>query len=395
MLKETFGMRANPGGEIAPAEVFGRDKLIERLWRILERQSLVLSAERRMGKTSILKKMRAEAPADKLPVYRDLEKVRSPLEFAQTIFDDVESYLSRSKRTAAKARQWLTNLTGLEIGGIVKFPDAVADEWKTLLSKTIEDLVEYQDRTVIFFWDEMPLMLDNIKKKNGESAAMEVLDTLRSLRQTHSELRMVYTGSIGLHNVLTSLKRSGYANRPTNDMKAVDVPPLSPNDAEELARRLLEGENIETDDIQTTAKAIANAVDGIPYFIHHVVDHLIEEDEAVNAARVDAIVNTYLIEPQDPWDLRYYRERIDTYYANDEKQLVLNLLDILAVTDTSVPFDDLFNRLESRLVNPDIEKTRDVLTLIQQDHYILLQSDGYCFRFPLIKYWWRMHRGVR
>ncbi|MFB2837493.1 AAA family ATPase [Floridanema evergladense] len=386
-------MRANPGGEIAPSEVFGRDKLIQRLWRILERQSLVLSAERRMGKTSILKKMRAEAPADKLPVYRDLEKVRSPLEFAQTIFDDVENYLSGSQRTAQKARQWLKNLTGFEIGGLVKFPDNVADQWKALLTKTIEDLVEnQQDRKVIFLWDEMPLMLDNIKKKEGENAAMEVLDTLRSLRQTHSELRMVYTGSIGLHNVLTALKRAGYINRPTNDMKTVDVPPLSADDADELARRLLEGEGIQTEEPQLTSQAIANSVDGIPYFIHHIVDHLVAEDLEANPAIVDEIVNSYLIDPQDPWDLRYYRERINNYYTDEEKQLVLTLLDILAVTDQPLPFDELFNRLESQLVNADREKTRDVLTLIQQDHYIYLQPNGYYFRFSVIQRWWKKQR---
>jgi len=47
-------MKANPGGQIPPDEVIGRDALIKRLWRILERQSLVLSAERRMGKTCII-----------------------------------------------------------------------------------------------------------------------------------------------------------------------------------------------------------------------------------------------------------------------------------------------------------------------------------------------------
>ncbi|WP_414587283.1 hypothetical protein [Scytonema sp. PCC 10023] len=68
-------LRANPGGQISPDEVIGRDKLIQQFWEILERQSLMLNAERRMGKTCIIKKMQAEAPEDKLPIYHDLEKV--------------------------------------------------------------------------------------------------------------------------------------------------------------------------------------------------------------------------------------------------------------------------------------------------------------------------------
>ncbi|MBC6421130.1 MAG: hypothetical protein GDA43_05915 [Hormoscilla sp. SP5CHS1] len=58
-------MRVNPGGKIPSSEAIGRDRLIENLWRILDRQSLVLSAERRMGKTCIVKKMTEEAPEGK------------------------------------------------------------------------------------------------------------------------------------------------------------------------------------------------------------------------------------------------------------------------------------------------------------------------------------------
>jgi hypothetical protein len=63
-------MRANPGGQIPPSEVVGRDELIERLWQWIETQSLLLCAERRMGKTCIVKKMVAEAPKDRLCVLR-------------------------------------------------------------------------------------------------------------------------------------------------------------------------------------------------------------------------------------------------------------------------------------------------------------------------------------
>ncbi|MCP4547150.1 MAG: ATP-binding protein, partial [bacterium] len=40
-------MRANPGGEIAPSEVVGRDRLIQRIRQALEQQSVILVAERR------------------------------------------------------------------------------------------------------------------------------------------------------------------------------------------------------------------------------------------------------------------------------------------------------------------------------------------------------------
>jgi len=106
-------MKTNPGGQIPPSEVIGRDQLIRRLWRVLDRQSLVLSAERRMGKTCVVQKMVAEAPQNKLPIYHDLEGMRTPLEFVETVFRDVEDYLGRLQRTAGRVRQWLTHLTGM------------------------------------------------------------------------------------------------------------------------------------------------------------------------------------------------------------------------------------------------------------------------------------------
>jgi len=388
-------MRVNPGGKIPSSEVIGRDRLIENLWRILDRQSLVLSAERRMGKTCIVKKMTEEAPEGILPIYRELEGVRSPLEFAQIVFDDVEKYLSGLGRTGGKVRELLKNLTGMEIGGIVKFPNEVASEWKILLTKTIEDLVIHQDRLVIFFWDEMPLMLDNIKTKHGETVAMEVLDTLRSLRQNYDKVRMVYTGSIGLHNVITALQRAGYKNAPTNDMYKKDVPPLSPADAKVLAMKLLVGEGIKTDNFEETSRAIASAADNIPYFIHHIIYDMLQQDEPIDATTPDKIVNNYLRDPEDPWDLYHYRVRIDNYYQQQEIPIALNLLDILAVASEPILFNDLYDRLQDRLPNSDIEQTRNVLLLIGRDHYVIQEENGYCFRYALIKSYWQLHRGLQ
>lgn len=257
-------MKANPGGQLAPDDVVGRDELITRLWNVLERQSLVLTAERRIGKTSVIKKMVAEAPESVIPIYQDLEGTRTPLEFAELVLHDVEDYLSRKGRLASRARKLLAELAGAEFGDVIKVPEQVAPHWKKLLKMVIEDLAEHQDRTLLFFWDEVPLMLYNIKRRDGEAAAMEVLDVLREMRQTHRGLRMVFTGSLGLHNVVTALKDVGYANAPLNDMRTIDVEPLSAEHAKQLAAWLLQGEKINVDDLSKVSQAIAEGVDRVP-----------------------------------------------------------------------------------------------------------------------------------
>jgi hypothetical protein len=393
-------MKANPGGQIPPSEVMGRAALVKRLWRILDRQSVVLTAERRIGKTCVIKKMIEQVPKDKLAIPdratpKDLEEVHTAIEFVETVFFDAEAYLSKYKRTTERARRLLSQLSGAEFRGFT-FPSLAAPHWKTLLTTTIDDLLEHQDRTVVFFWDEVPLMLYNIKQREGEGTAMEVLDTLRSLRQMHSNLRMVFTGSIGLHQVISSLKRSGYANDPTNDMLVEEVPPLTATDAQKLARLLLKGENIETNELEATISTIAGATDCIPFYIHHVIDQMKGCTTAANPSIVEDIVTDALTEPQDRWHMRHYRERIDTYYTAEERPFALGLLDILCLAKSSLCFDDLFNLLKSRMVTEDTEMVRHMLMMLQRDHYVVQEKDGrYRFRFRLIQRSWQLQRGLK
>ncbi len=345
-----------------------------------------------MGKTSILRKMAAESPADMRVIFHELEHINSPLEFVQLVYDDVSAYLSQSRRTAQRVRAFLQGLEGMELGGLVKFPDILAPEWKALLTNTIDDLLDQRGHTLLFLWDEMPMMLENIKRYHGEHLAEDLLNTLRALRQTYPDFRMVYTGSIGLHHVINSLKRAGYANAPTNDMAKVDVPPLAPQDAQDLAQRLIAGEAIQTKTPAQLAPTIAAAVDYCPYYIHHIVEELCQR---VPDTPITDIVDACLMASNDPWDLRHYRDRITTYYLPDEQPFVLSLLDILATASTPLSFDALFDRLKAHIATEDSETVRDVLRLLHDDHYLTRSSDGtWQFRFALIQRWWRLERGL-
>ena len=387
-------MRANTGGQIAPQDVIGRDQLIRSIWRALEQQSVVLTAARRMGKTSILRKMEADPQMKYLPVYHDLENLRSPIEFAQSVYQDVEKFLTAKNRTKKRAYDFIVQVSGTQIDKI-KLPTIMAPHWKTLLEKTIEDLTEHREGGVLFFWDEMPMMLENIRQDHGEKATMEVLDTLRAMRQTYPSLRMVYTGSIGLHHVISSLKRSGYANSPTNDMKIMEVHPLAETDAQQLASLLLSGENLTTVDVQVTAREIAQSVDNVAFYIHHVVDRLADRQVKIDSTTVQEVVTALLMDAQDPWDMRHYRKRIDTYYLPDEQNIALRLLDVCAGAEQPLAQADVLNRLSSQIENMEAEKARTVLDSLLRDHYLTRQTDEtYKFYLPLICRWWRIERGL-
>jgi hypothetical protein len=233
------------------------------------------------------------------------------------------------------------------------------------------------------------MMLDNIKRDQSEAVAMEVLDTLRSLRQMVPTVRMVFTGSIGLHHVITRLKEKGYANAPTNDMFTEDVSPLALEDACDLAMELLIGEGIVVG--EGLGEAIAQSVDCFPYYIHHVVDALKWTTESRTVEQVDTIISANLCDDANRWDMAHYRERIDTYYSGLEQTLALGILDELAATDVPLPLRELLDRLNVQGTAQEPELVRKVLTLLGRDHYVVKQQDGsYCFKFSLIQRYWRV-----
>ncbi len=400
-------MRANPGGEIALDEVIGRDRLIRRLWDALEHQSVVLIAERRMGKTSVIKKMAAECPDERVTLYRDVEGLDTPHAFAERVYHDLETHLDRAHRTAGRARQLLRQVGGTEIGGVLKLPPAVAPHWKALIETVVEDLIEHCGRSTVIFWDELPLMLQKVQRTSGSETAMEILDLLRGLRQTYSDLRMVFSGSIGLHHVTTSLRDAGHTNAAVNDMRVVEIPPLEDEDAEQLSRMLLEGEALPCDDFGATAHAIASSVDGIPFYIHHVVSTLRDKGGTVTEQIARDVVGQALVDPLNAWHLDHYRERLAKYYGEERLPVVLSLLDEIARADDSITQRELRSRLASthapadqpavrRVLVDKPEELGHILRLFERDHYVRrdVASGAYRFRFGLIKRWWRLSRDL-
>lgn len=386
-------MKVNPGGNLSPNEVVGRDRFIARLWRILDRQSLVLTAERRMGKTSVIKKMVAEVPAGTIAIYRDLEGIKSARDFTNRVLQNVYEYLGQVRKSAERVTAFLKTVEGFEIGGILKLPERAAPEWKTVLRKALEDLLEQRSETIIFFWDEMPLMLYDIKRQEGESVAEEILDELRSLRQTYHNVRMVFTGSIGLHHVMTQLRQAGYSNNPTNDMQVLDLPPIELANAIALAEQLMEGESLEISNRHEIAQEIAIAVDNIPFLIHRLVDHLVCDVDNLSGVNVSQIIEGYMIDPQDPWNLRHYGDRIQTYYPGSDALLALAILDVLAIESEPLSLLEIHNRLT--LEDWDKESVRRMLNLLQRDHYVLQSAvNAFKFRFGLIQQYWVVSRGL-
>ena len=309
--------------QIGPNNVVGRDKIIKHLWRTLESESIVFTAERRIGKTTVLKKMQAEPVDSKVVIYADLEKINTAKQFVENILNSLSAHLTKSQAAHNWFETLLAKLGGTAISGVITLPKIEGRNWQSLLEKTINGVCKNQsEQQFVFLWDEIPYMLQNIHQtdlKAGEtqSSALQILDTLRALRNEHQNLRMIYTGSIGLHHVLSQLRDDKLASQPTNDMAPVEIGPLAENHAKTLAKKLLSEDDIECDDEEEVFAALIRLTDAVPFYMHRVVTALSLHEGEIDVVQVESQVKKHLVISNDPWQMEHFRQRLPIYYPGD------------------------------------------------------------------------------
>ena len=389
-------MQINPGGRLNTNDIIGRDNEIERYWRVLQRQGLVLSAERRIGKTHILFKMREECQGGYVPFYQDLEAVHSIGDLIRSIYATVQQSLGAMPHVKVAIAKWST-LLPKRIGGI-DLPTSDGS-WQALLAEVFDDLISaaHENTRILMLWDEFPLMLYNLQRRAGPDTPIQLLDHLRALRLARADrLRFLFTGSVGLHLVLRSLCEAGNTNDPVNDMLSLTVPPLARHDTCGLAEALLRETRAAPAGIPRLASEIADHVGGFPYYVHHVVDQLDQLRRQPNLEDVSAAVDRLVYDPHDPANLNYYLTRLSSYYAEDTRVLALLVLDTLARQSNGTPAPELLNLCRHRSPSLANEQLLGVLTILSEDHYIertkCATGVTYDFRWPLIKKWWKETR---
>jgi len=381
-----------------PRKIVGRDAFIEEIWLIMHRKSLYMNDLRRIGKTEILRKMLAEIQPGWIAAFSDLEGTHTAEEFAALVYKDSAAVLSSRKQSFRKMSTILGKAAGTEIMGIIKLPDGQAAPWKDVLRNTFDDISETlresdASQRMVFFWDEVPYLIENIAKRQGKDTAMQVLDILRELSQRHDNIRLLLTGSIGIHHVLRSLWEKGYKGSPLNHMDLIQPGPLEPEHAVPFADSEIKRRGLACQDAAPCAAALAEAVSHVPFYIEKLIARL-PLNESLTPQRIDAELEKELRSDNSDWDLDYYRRRVKAVFGEHER-LALAILDAIATaTAPALSFQEIRALINARMATDD-EVLREHLKLLCMDHYLVRNdTNAYHFYLPLIRRWWKINRSL-
>jgi hypothetical protein len=380
------------------SQIVGRQDFISAAWRTLVYKSLYMNDLRRIGKTKIIQKMHAEPPPGWLAAFSDLEGTHTTEEFAALVYKDSAEVLTAKQQKLRKMSALLGKAGGTAILGILKLPDGQPAPWKDVLRATFDDIVEAlgtmdHGTRMVFFWDEVPYLIENIAKRQGKDMAMQVLDILRELSQRHDTVRLVLTGSIGIHHVLRSLWGDGYKGSPLNHMDLIQPGPLQPEHSVPFAESGIARRGLLCALSDQCAAALAELASHVPFYIEKLAARL-PRGESLVPATIEVELDRELRSDNSDWDLDYYRRRVKSVFPETEK-LVLAILDGIAASKVPALTFQEIRKPVSVAMAVDDEVLREHLKLLCMDHYLVRdEANAYRFYLPLIRRWWRINRSL-
>ncbi len=374
------------GPPVTGKDFYGRSKELAHAHEFLDtNHSLVLSAPRRIGKSSFAKRLVEDKKSIGWTcVYIDLEGIQSQDEFLNTII----SKFDRSKiwsQTAEVAGGFINRLFESVKGiGPIKL-DFSRPEVSQNLYSSLSDSIDHTKDTLIVI-DELPLFLNIIDK--GDLSHKNVgflLNWFRSLRQvTGTKIRWIFCGSVGLHN-FTSMRNLSMT---INDMVNFDFDALSQEEAEGLILAL--SDSLDIPIARDTVQYILGKIEWyIPYFIQLLFSTIKNYPDAKNGI-TEQMIDLAFDNLAHTDDLSTWYERLSEYNGFREgAELLLNALSMANNGLSRVELLDMFAQFINEPVANANTKFSLILNMIEHDGYIMRVSGGIKrFHSPLLKKWW-------
>lgn len=374
------------GPPVTGEDFYGRHAELKKAHEYLDtNHSLVLSAPRRIGKSSFAKKLIEEKKSQGWKcVYIDLEGIQTQDEFLKLLVDKFNN--SKIWTQAAVAAEGLIDrlMSGIKEIGPIKLDFSKPEIAKSLYITLAESIDHKKDTLVVM--DELPLFLNIIDKEDTDhSKAGFLLNWFRSLRQvSSSNIRWIFCGSVGLHN-FTSMRNLSMT---INDMISFDFDALSLLEGQGLIKALSESLKIPIND--KMSQYILDQLEWhIPYFIQ-LLFTTIKNNTDIEKGVTESMIDTAIDQLAHADFLNTWYERLVEY--NGYREIAEILLNIISETDLGLSKEELL-KIYTQYTEDSIFKANTKLSLIlnmlEHDGYLMRMSGGVRrFRSPLLKRWW-------
>lgn len=397
-------MRNMTGRPVAESDFYNREAELIDLWRKLETDHVLLLAPRRVGKTSLMYKLMAEAPQrpDTYAIYLSVPDIDTELEFVERLYRAVLESPQASSRLgrvwdALKSSSIGKFFNRIESVGIpelfeVGWREAKPEDWETLGRELINALRKLEGRWLILV-DELPVFVLNLIKQDPTAArARTFLYWLRQMRQMPppegERLRFLLAGSIGLDTVASRYRMGDTIN----DLTIKTLGAFSPETADRFLAVL--GNDYGLNLSPEVRQRICERAEWlIPYYLQLFFGGLLEicsDERAVpSVAMVDEVFEVLLSHGRRSY-FDYWHQRLTEELGTPQDEWASALLNTCSRDATGVT-RQTFAATLSRYISDTNQRDETLNWLIDVligDGYLVETEGRYRFRSSLLREFW-------
>ena len=391
---------------VAGDQFFDREADLQLLReRVANGTHTLLTAQRRMGKTSLVRELlrQLEEGGEVATVFVDLEGAMDAAEAVAEMAAQARSIQGVGTRIMSwlsdSVRGVIDSVEELEVSVVrVGLRDRLnAGNWQQTGDQVFEALAS-NERPVVLAIDELPILVNRLLKGHEYRITPERLAAtdsfmawLRRCCQTHQgRVCLIISGSVGLEPVLSQAKLSAHANV----YSALDLKPWTHDVAVECLAALARGHeiNLSGDVRDEMCRRLRCCVPHhVQRFFHHLYEHLLRDQR--NEATPDDVELVYwddLLGARGQADLLHYEDRLLMVLGEHGRAIARGLLTDAASNDGLLEYSMVdFHRevgTSDDLGNP----VDDVLHVLVHDGYVERRQEGYGFVSGLLEDWWRI-----
>lgn len=375
------------GSPVEGENFFGREKELEYAWNHIKKgNSLILSAPRRVGKSSFAKKLLENAKKEGWKTLEiNLEQINSEEGFIRLFVEELnkEKLWKKTYENVKDVFQSILETVNISTSiGSVEFKSKKANIYDELKKQ-----LNHSEKTLIMV-DEVTILLNCLIKndiKNGKTDVTNFMNWLRGLRQiTGTQIKWVFCSSIGIDN-FTSVNGLSYT---INDIESYPIGEFSETQTTAFIKELAKSENIKFS--KSEISYFINKLGwNLPYFIQILFSNINMfvkvQGHSISNETIDNAFNLLL----DKKHLATWKERLSDY--GEYKTFAELVLKQLSKHKEGETRDNIFNTIFEKI--REVDKTDDALStviqMLKNDGYIIFsKEDKYVFRSPLLRDFW-------
>ncbi len=392
------------GNYVCGERFWGRDAEIEEFTALLSQgANILLVAQRRMGKTSLMKEAEQRLSDSCHVAYMDLEDSSQPEDVIAKLAVEMRSYTGiweKVKGVFANVREHVEEVNVSEIGVTLR-SGLSSGNWDMIGNRLLEILAD-SDKQAILLLDEVPIFIDNLLSQDaqhGREHANRFLSWLRAASFRHNEkLGIALTGSIGLEPIVRRVGLSATLNH----YEPFDLRPWDTQTAIHCMEALAHHEDVVVED-GVPDRMLELLGSGIPHFVQKfyrasVGESRFKKRSEILLEDVETAYTSRLLGVAGQADMYSYEERLLKVLGETNAPLALLFLTEAAkgrsgLTREAIDQVHLITGFE-RFDAP--RQKQEVLDILVHDGYLRhdFERDRYVFVFNLLKDWWRQRYGA-